>query len=159
MNITAVFYKPSGEITLVRTGSEGGVQVQLEHSKDEGFVVSDAKQLALLTTDKENAYVDVNSKTIVTRPPRPGADYDFDYDTKDWVRNQSKYNELAMAKIRSRRTELLFQSDWTQVADVPLTPEQKQAWQVYRQQLRDITDEYADATDINTVQWPTPPSV
>jgi len=94
--------------------------------------------------------------------PAPSApDVTWDTSTENWIDRRSYEEKVAFtqAKIRTRRTELLFQSDWTQVADVPLTPEQKQAWQVYRQQLRDITDEYADATDINTVQWPTPPSV
>jgi hypothetical protein len=42
--------------------------------------------------------------------------------------------------IRSERTRLLSESDWTQYNDSPLTQEQKTQWATYRQQLRDITD-------------------
>lgn len=42
------------------------------------------------------------------------------------------------AELRSIRDSLLMQSDWTQLPDVSLTEEQKSAWSVYRQQLRDL---------------------
>jgi hypothetical protein len=46
--------------------------------------------------------------------------------------------EQRWAKIKEARNELLRQCDWTQVPDVPLTTEEKLAWQTYRQALRDI---------------------
>ena len=39
-------------------------------------------------------------------------------------------------EVRAKRNQLLVQSDWTQVADVPVD---KAAWATYRQELRDIT--------------------
>ena len=39
-------------------------------------------------------------------------------------------------EVRAKRNQLLVQSDWTQVADVPVD---KAAWAIYRQALRDIT--------------------
>jgi hypothetical protein len=42
------------------------------------------------------------------------------------------------AEMRGIRDSLLMQSDWTQLPDVSLTEEQKTAWSVYRQQLRDL---------------------
>ncbi len=53
--------------------------------------------------------------------------------------------------IRQRRNELLKESDWTQVADVPVD---KVAWAVYRQALRDITAQNGFPWN---VQWPTQP--
>lgn len=49
-------------------------------------------------------------------------------------------NELLVlaADMKARRNSLLSASDWTQMADVPLGPTEKQAWAVYRQALRDI---------------------
>lgn len=38
--------------------------------------------------------------------------------------------------IRAKRNQLLLESDWTQIPDVPLD---KEAWGLYRQALRDIT--------------------
>lgn len=53
--------------------------------------------------------------------------------------------------VRLQRDSLLAQSDWTQVADAPVD---KTAWQVYRQALRDISDQAGFPTDI---VWPTKP--
>lgn len=58
--------------------------------------------------------------------------------------------------IRSKRANLLRSSDWTQMTDSPLGEEQKAAWAVYRQALRDMTDTQL----VNTVEeivWPTRP--
>jgi len=46
--------------------------------------------------------------------------------------------------IRTIRTRLLSETDWTQVPDSPLTPEAKSLWANYRQRLRDLTDVYSD---------------
>lgn len=53
--------------------------------------------------------------------------------------------------VRGKRNFLLSRSDWTQLADAPLTTEQKAAWTTYRQQLRDIT---AQAGFPWEVTWP-----
>jgi hypothetical protein len=42
------------------------------------------------------------------------------------------------AGLRSLRNAKLAESDWTQLADVSLTEEQKIAWTDYRQELRDL---------------------
>lgn len=52
------------------------------------------------------------------------------------------------------RQKLLTASDWTQLADVPLTTEQKASWAVYRQSLRDITEQTGFPSE---VVWPTAP--
>lgn len=43
--------------------------------------------------------------------------------------------------VRITRNKLLSDCDWTQLADCPLSVAEKEAWQVYRQELRDITDQ------------------
>jgi hypothetical protein len=43
--------------------------------------------------------------------------------------------------IRSARNKILFDTDWTQLPDAPLTEEQKFIWAEYRQALRDITEQ------------------
>lgn len=42
--------------------------------------------------------------------------------------------------LRSRRDDLLFTCDWTQLPDAPLTDAQKAEWRVYRQALRDVPE-------------------
>lgn len=64
--------------------------------------------------------------------------------------------EEVAEQVRSRRKGLLFDSDWTQLADAPLTAEQKTEWEVYRQTLRDITSQEGFPVSI---VWPTEPGV
>jgi hypothetical protein len=61
---------------------------------------------------------------------------------------------LTWDRIRAERNFLLSQSDWTQLADAPLSPEQKQAWTVYRQALRDVPSSFATPEEF---VWPTAP--
>jgi len=56
--------------------------------------------------------------------------------------------------VRMRRDYLLMKSDWTQATDSPLTAEQRSAWQMYRQTLRDLTDDFSHATTIEEVTFP-----
>lgn len=89
-----------------------------------------------------------NDGQLRTIPPKPGADYVFNYDTKEWARDPALADQIA----RTARNELLAASDWTQLPDVPL--ETKAAWAEYRQALRDITEQpgYPDS-----IVWPIPP--
>ena len=61
--------------------------------------------------------------------------------------------ELAWAQVRRLRTELLAQCDWTDLPHAPLSESEKQAWQTYRQSLRDITLQ----PELLNLQWPAPP--
>jgi len=58
---------------------------------------------------------------------------------------------LTWDTIRTERNFHLSQSDWTQLADAPLSPEQKQAWSAYRQALRDVPSSF---TTPEEVVWP-----
>lgn len=60
-------------------------------------------------------------------------------------------------RIRQRRDILLYDSDWTQGADSPLSDSKKTEWQTYRQALRDITDNITVTQFIDLV-WPSKPS-
>ena len=61
--------------------------------------------------------------------------------------------ELIFRALDSRKS-LLNQSDWTQLPDVQLTTAQVDAWEVYRQALRDITDQTGYPSNII---WPAKP--
>jgi hypothetical protein len=58
------------------------------------------------------------------------------------------------AFLRNVRNRLLTLSDWTQLADVDLTVEEKNQWKEYRQSLRDIT---LDPDFPSRVTWPVQP--
>jgi hypothetical protein len=57
--------------------------------------------------------------------------------------------------IRSQRAIYVQESDWTQIADVPMSDEKKLEWATYRQSLRDITN-YESPDE---VVWPEKPSM
>jgi hypothetical protein len=73
--------------------------------------------------------------TIVDIPPCPEEFYIFSYDTKTWI------PDLALAEtiVREKRQQLLLDSDWTQLPDVPEIT--RIMWVTYRQALRDITEQ------------------
>lgn len=50
----------------------------------------------------------------------------------------TKAEALRLDKLRIERDKALAESDWTQMADSPLTNSEKQAWADYRQSLRDL---------------------
>ena len=62
--------------------------------------------------------------------------------------------EMRLMVIREQRSKLLSSSDWTQMPDAPLTPEQKTAWATYRQHLRD----FPATCDPENPVWPVMPT-
>ncbi len=56
---------------------------------------------------------------------------------------------------RQVRSQLLRDTDWTQMADAPLTPAQRAAMAAYRQALRDLPEQ----PGFPDCQWPQPPAL
>jgi len=65
-----------------------------------------------------------------------------------WVQVQ---HDVKWDAVRAERDRRLVACDWTQVADAPVD---QVAWAAYRQQLRDIPQDYNDA---DLVVWPEKP--
>lgn len=61
--------------------------------------------------------------------------------------------ESQWAKVRADRNAKLAASDWTQLVDTPLTNTEQGEWAVYRQSLRDITNQ----EDPFNITWPEEP--
>jgi hypothetical protein len=59
--------------------------------------------------------------------------------------------DITWDKIREIRSYLLKKSDWTQLSDIDLNEEDKQKWISYRKELRDITKNFRNPTE---VIWP-----
>ncbi len=60
--------------------------------------------------------------------------------------------------VRIMRNSTLFNSDWTQLADAPLTDAKKAEWVTYRETLRDMMANLpADLDHPDNVVWPTAP--
>ena len=56
--------------------------------------------------------------------------------------------------VRMTRNGLLRDSDWTQLADVPLDADEVAAWVTYRQALRDLP---STSAIVSGLVWPSPP--
>ena len=54
------------------------------------------------------------------------------------MNEQFDITQMLLQAVRHRRNQLLSDSDWTVLPD---SPKDKNAWEVYRQQLRDITND------------------
>jgi hypothetical protein len=130
-----VVYLPTGEIIRYGTCPDD----HLEDQANDGETVIEG-------VPQENVYV-VDGE-IVKLPAKPGDDYEFDYEQKQWVYNKAAAAALAVHK----RQELLVASDYTQLPDVTIT--NREAWAVYRQELRDITTQQGFP---QSIVWPTAP--
>lgn len=86
--------------------------------------------------DIVHQYTVEQKQNKANRPYYPCA---WSNETFEWIDSrteQQKYDEADFSN-RLKRNNLLVESDWTQLPDVPLT--NKDQWAIYRQQLRDIT--------------------
>lgn len=75
----------------------------------------------------------------------------------DYVVTTYTQDECLDMWIRFPRAARLAASDWTQMADSPLSDEDKAAWATYRQALRDLTTTYATVSDPADIEWPLMP--
>jgi hypothetical protein len=68
--------------------------------------------------------------------------------------------EVVLSNLRAARTRELSQTDWTQVADSPLSDSKKAEWATYRQALRDLPNTYTYDPNKVLIQeyFPTKPS-
>jgi hypothetical protein len=62
--------------------------------------------------------------------------------------------DRAMADLRQRRNQLLAETDWTVLTDVPLTPTEKSIMINYRSDLRNITQGLETVEDVKAVVLP-----
>jgi hypothetical protein len=99
----------------------------------------------------------------VEETPRP--DYDPLYEISDptytiddannktiqsWTKTPVS-NEKAWQIIRNQRDNKLYSTDWVLLTDSPLTQAEKQSYTIYRQALRDVTNQ----SDPFNIVWPT----
>jgi len=62
--------------------------------------------------------------------------------------------DFGWSEVRTKRNNLLLESDWTQLLDAPIDTITQNKWKIYRQSLRDIPQAYID---FDKVVWPAPP--
>tara|TARA_Y100000593_G_scaffold91361_1_gene179945 strand:- start:1363 stop:1650 length:288 start_codon:yes stop_codon:yes gene_type:complete len=62
--------------------------------------------------------------------------------------------DRAINQLRTERNAKLAETDFYALSDLTLSDEM----QTYRQELRDITQDLATESDVNSVVWPTKPN-
>ena len=134
-------YFDNGEILKI------GVAIQ----DDIDYMVSMGQRILVLPEDflgsDETHYV--HQGEVIRMPSKPSINHVFDYTTKQWVDPRTPQTEWGLVRIE--RNKRIAISDWTQLPDVPIAT--KEAWAVYRQALRDITQQ----PDPFNIVWPEPP--
>jgi hypothetical protein len=93
-----------------------------------------------------------STNTWIARPRKPNSYYYWN--GVQWQLDDARLH----SNIREARNSKLYACDWTQLPDAPVSQELKAEWTSYRQALRDIPDNLEGITDIEQIQWPTPPA-
>lgn len=148
----ALCHRDTGEVQFImsvnnnddyeRGGFHNGMRVFL--------VPSDADHVQI----KERTYYDYDADGFLARAASPGEFYKWTA-AKEWEVDSA----LLLAELKQLRTNRLFRSDWTQLADAPLTDAKKAEWVTYRAALRDLPDNLPEEFDgLSGFQWPTQPS-
>lgn len=74
------------------------------------------------------------------------------------IRKQADRIAEAWKALRAERDRRLAETDWTQLPDVSLSPEERAAWQAYRQALRDLPAIVGEEDLLaGRIPWPEPP--
>jgi hypothetical protein len=137
----AIIYNENGQITrLVDVPPE---LIALQPQANEYVLIGVA--------NLETQYVNVETAEILDRPRKPHDHSKFNWQTKQWEDDPA----TAKRQVLSKRQQLLSMSDWTDTVSASTRLENYNAWQFYRQQLRDITTQ--EGYPFNVV-WPTQPS-
>lgn len=82
------------------------------------------------------------------------------WDSGAWVESEEKKESVRsvwMHQIKADRNHRLFECDWTQANDSPLSDADKEKWANYRRALRDVPANNSDITSLEDVDWPTKP--
>ena len=66
--------------------------------------------------------------------------------------------DMAMEDLRAKRNKDLQNSDWTQLPDNTLTSEQRNAWMLFRTELRNITNGLTTVEQVKNVDYPDKPN-
>jgi len=71
--------------------------------------------------------------------------------------SDAEKNAAVLEELRGIRNRALAWCDWTQFNDSPLNDSEKAEWQLYRQKLRNLPEDYASITGLDQVSFPAEP--
>lgn len=98
-----------------------------------------------------------NGEDWVNRGVKPSQYHVWNIVTKKWEQDW----DFFLSRLRHERNSRLSYCDWTQAPDTALHSSVVDAWRAYRDSLRNLPEVYKnpdlEITDLEHVQWPTPP--
>jgi hypothetical protein len=115
-------------------------------TQDPEYLIGEGQRLV---ADQTPDYDSLTQYIVRVEPVPEGQDY-VEYQIVDISYTDQELVEQA----KNKRKFLFLECDWTQLPDAQLTTVQVDAWKVYRQALRDITDQ---PDYPRTIIWPTIP--
>jgi hypothetical protein len=144
------------QITLVN--SEGEIELWMTMASDDYVDGSSVqgKIVKLVSTDTDvkefskTNYWDFATSSWQARQTKP--DEHYFWKAGAWVFDSDRFT----ARLKSERDRLLYNTDWTQGSDSPLSDSQKANYAIYRQALRDLP-QINEATIWSEIAWPAPP--
>jgi hypothetical protein len=148
--IQYAFVNPNGEVAHVMSPG-------MDDMYSDGQIVGTDTVVYIPYDADPVSYMDTKfykNNTWYTRQQKPNQYYIWDKASEQWIFNDALFN----IDLRTARNLKLYDCDWTQLFDAPLTLAEKEAWQVYRQQLRDLPQNTQGITDMKDIVWPTPPA-
>lgn len=110
------------------------------------------KAILILNPNASFTVVNNNINTIQwhNTTPIPVADIEAQFPIVEF--------DMAIADLRAKRNKLLANTDYTVLQDSTYTDEQVAEWVIYRQALRDITNNLTTVADVEAVVFPTKPA-
>lgn len=113
-----------------------------------------AGHVAIATSKEVGNYAYIEGELLAIGEA-PSDLHRFDVQALAWVDSRAELQVSAEAwrAVRTRRDALLAATDWRVVQAMESGQPLSQAWQFYRQALRDITDQ----TDPHHIIWPAAP--
>lgn len=136
----------------------GEVQHVVSSGADSDYVTGQVYHglLAVAVSSDTDGHHLINTKYYIdgtwhTREPRSSPWQEWiDH---EWVLNSERF----IAEVRRERNQRLYECDWTQINDAPITDEVKAQWAAYRQMLREVPAENSDTYSLESVNWPSKP--
>lgn len=147
-----IYETATGEIQSVYTGDQSGAQLQCGDTCS--FVEGKEQSIThYVVNGVLTAYTDTQKQD---KQNFKGAGWAWSNTTMSWqITDTNMATTYTSIMLRSKRDELLAQSDYTQMSDVTLS--NQDLWDNYRQALRDLPQTYANITSLDDVTWPEPP--
>ena len=141
------------------TGSVRGVTIPYQQPSGwENGVIKEGVLLQEIPMDTDNSDWIQNkiwqNNAWADKPTRPSSRHNWT--ANGWELQIDSDEEWRV--IRSTRDGMLTASDFSQIADSPLSDTQKASYRAYRQELRDLPANQSSVTTYDDIVWPTGPS-